>query len=165
MVVRNTLLTLAKSRNFDRDAFFEKMEGISGLNERQWKDICGALLRQISRIVKGRNISIGKYIAQYEKILNDKDKKFNLTREQRNLYKKEIDKLKKEQVSNKIDVSVNDAKELLIMEGYKITKDGETGIDTNMMLNVLRDRFDRMRNEDRTKFIDIMWSFFPISDK
>lgn len=165
MVVRNTLLTFAKSKKFDKDVFLEKMEGISGLKERQWKDTCYALLGQIGRVIKGRNISVGKYIAQYEKILNDKDKKFDLTREERNFYKKEIDKLKKEQISNKMDVSVNDAKELLIMEGYKITKDGETGIDTNMMLNVLRDRFRKMRNEDRNKFIDTLWSLFPISDK
>ena len=49
MTVRNTLLTAAKAKKFDKDGFSEKLENISGLNEKQWKENCRALIKQMDK--------------------------------------------------------------------------------------------------------------------
>ena len=41
MTVRNTLLTAAKAKKFDKDGFSEKLENISGLNENSGRKIAG----------------------------------------------------------------------------------------------------------------------------
>lgn len=83
-----------------------------------------------------------------------------LTKEQRNFYKKEIERLKKEQKSNKFDFSENDARELLLIEGYTVKKDGDSGIDNSCMLNVLKDRFSKMRADERMNFCEKLNSLF-----
>lgn len=64
MTVRNTLLTAAKAKKFDKDGFLEKLENVSGLNEKQWKENCRALIKQMDKLIKGKNISAGKHIAK-----------------------------------------------------------------------------------------------------
>ena len=54
MTVRNTLLTAAKAKKFDKDGFSEKLENISGLNEKQWKENCRALIKQMDKLIKGK---------------------------------------------------------------------------------------------------------------
>ena len=92
MTVRNTLLTAAKAKKFDKDGFSEKLENVSGLNEKQWKENCRALVKQMDKLIKGKNISAGRHIAKYEKILNELEQKSALNKRQ----EKELAKLRKE---------------------------------------------------------------------
>ena len=150
MTVRNVLITLAKRKNFDKELFIEKMESIKGLSEKQWKANCLALIEQITRTIKGKNISIGRHIAQYEKILNEK--KSLLNKEQEAFYKKEITRLKKEKQKENFFDSEREAVQMLIGEGYFVFKEGR-GIDNNQMLNVLKDRYNKMTGDEKDKFM------------
>ena len=156
MTVRNILLTLAKEKKFDKDAFVKKLNEISGLNEKQWKDNCKALIKQIEKTIKGRNILIGRYICRYEKMLNDKSL---LDKKQKNLYKKEIRRLEREKMN--FAISEKDAIEMLSMEGYLVTKEGKN-LSNDMMLNVLKHHFGNMNSEDKRKFSDKLKEYFPM---
>lgn len=158
MTVRNVLITLAKRKNFDKDLFVEKMENIKGLNEKQWKATCLALIEQIARTIRGRNISLGRHIAQYERILNEK--KSLLNKEQEAFYKKEISRLEKEKQKENFSDSEKEAVQMLIGEGYSVFKEG-IGIDNNQMLSVLKDRFNKMNNDDKSKFLQKLKENFP----
>lgn len=149
MAVRNTLLTIAKAKKFNQDDFLEKVENISGLSEKQWKDNCRALVEKIITIIKGRNISVGLHISNYESIIADISKKFNLTKEQKKRYKKELDRLKKEQ---KNVPSIEEAKSLLIAEDYHIRKDNEI-LSTDILINTLKDRINKMNDYDKKQTI------------
>lgn len=117
MTVRNTLLTAAKAKNLTKTDF-GKLENISGLNEKQWKENCRALIKQMDKLIKGKNISAGKHIAKYEKILNELEQKSALNKRQ----EKELAKLRKERQEEQNFHSLDDAVELLTAEGYSVTK-------------------------------------------
>lgn len=159
MTVRNILITLAKRKKFDKELFIEKMEGIKGLSEKQWKANCLALIEQITRTLKGRNISIGRHIAQYERILNEK--KSLLNKEQEAFYKQEISRLAKEKQKENFSDSEKEAVQLLRGEGYSVFKEG-IGVDNNQMLNVLKDRYNKMTDDEKAKFWQQLKKNFPM---
>ena len=151
MTVRNTLLTAAKAKKFDKDGFSEKLENISGLNEKQWKENCRALIKQMDKLIKGKNISAGKHIAKYEKILNELEQKSALNKRQ----EKELAKLRKERQGEQNFHSLDDAVELLTAEGYSVTKnDGSSCLTNEGILNVLSYRYDRIKDEKKKRELE-----------
>ena len=151
MTVRNTLLTAAKAKKFDKDGFSEKLENISGLNEKQWKENCRALIKQMDKLIKGKNISAGKHIAKYEKILNELEQKSALNKRQ----EKELAKLRKERQEEQNFHSLDDAVELLTAEGYSVTKnDGSSCLTNEGILNVLSYRYDRIKDEKKKRELE-----------
>ncbi len=157
MTVRNILLTLAKRKKFDKELFIEKLVKINGLNEKQWKDNCFALIEQITRILRGRNIAIGRYITKYEKMLNEQ--KDLCDSNLKSFYKKEINRLKKEKQKENLSISIKDAIDMLSMEGYQIKKEG-TAPSNDMMLNVLKYHFTMMDNDAKKKFLQKINEYF-----
>lgn len=151
MTVRNTLLTAAKAKKFDKDGFSEKLENVSGLNEKQWKENCRALVKQMDKLIKGKNISAGRHIAKYEKILNELEQKSALNKRQ----EKELAKLRKERQEEQNFHSLDDAAELLTAEGYSVTKnDGSSCLNNDSLLNVLSYRYDRIKDEKKKRELE-----------